>query len=91
MCFICWSIAGVGLTAAAIDKKFNHSKITNHIKTKFLKKYNRNEDIVPNTSFVLRRNGMPSMQTRKNREVYSEVCTTSTGKGNQTQENGKKS
>lgn len=36
MCFICWSLAGVGLATMAVDKKFNDSKITNYVKTKVL-------------------------------------------------------
>ena len=35
MCFVCWGLAGIGLTAAAIDKKCNHSRITNKVKNKF--------------------------------------------------------
>ena len=67
MCFLCWSIAGAGLTAAAIDKKCNHSRITNRVKNKFnhLKEKYYAKDFVPNPSFVLRRNRMSNVQSRE--------------------------
>lgn len=38
MCFICWGVAGAGLAAAAIDKKYNESKMTNFVKERVFNK-----------------------------------------------------
>lgn len=67
MCFVCWSIAGASLTAAAIDRKCNHSRITNKVKSKFnnLKEKYYVKNFVPNTPFVLHRDRMPDVQTRE--------------------------
>ena len=67
MCFVCWSLAGIGLTAAAIDKKCNHSRITNKFKNKFnhLKRSYDTKDFVPDTSSVLHSSRMSSVQTRE--------------------------
>lgn len=68
MCLICWSVAGAGFAAAAIDKKCNHSRIINKVKTKFnnfKNKYHYGKNFVPNTSPVLQRKRVPNVQTRK--------------------------